>query len=341
MAKLKAPGSSSNEDPGPEDKLVWQPPTLDTWLDSVDEEENWLVEHFVPADAIILLSGQQKRAFKTWNAFLLAASIASGKSVAGLNVVRSGPVLIIEEEGAKPETKGRWNRLKAGHDFGKLDNLYFAHRQRIKLDDKAWLAKLQSWLQAIKPILVVYDGLTFAHSGDENSHEDMSKVVDSLQMIRNTGASVIMLAHLDKARGENPKADIDTQVRGSSLIVNMYDVHIAARRYKASQAYIDTIVRARDHGEKRFSITWDVPEDKDYAKASILQIIEGEKPVENAVERCRSLLKPGSYTARGLRELWGVSEKTARTIRERLIEDGVIVAQGNAFKVMINRSSEV
>lgn len=339
QARLKIPRAA----PEPEEKVTWSPPLLSDWLESVDVNKAWIIEHILPEDGLVLISGQQKRAFKTWFAFLLALCVSQGKKVGLLNPKRKGPVLIIEEEGARAQTKSRFLMLCAtlGLKTSDLTNIHFAHRERVKLDDEEWRKKIVDLVRRVEPVLVIYDALSYAHTGDENSHQDMTKVIDTMQSVRASGTTMVMLVHLDKQRGENPRSDIDTQPRGSSIIVNAYDTHLALRRYKMSAAHVDLYARHRDDAERRYSITWDVKEpsaldpNSGYAKFSMLEVIEGEKANDDLIERCKAILESESgtsWSARRLRELWEVSEKTSKMIRDNLIEAEFLEQNGATWQ---------
>jgi RecA-family ATPase len=344
MPKLKRSEGSPEQEEEPSNepsKEIWLPPTLDTWLAEVDESQEWHIDRIIPRDALVLISGHQKRAYKTWFSFLAGLVVASGRAQSLFNPLASGPVIIVEEEGARPQTKQRFQMLCNTYGFTDADlkNVFFSHRQRVKLDDPAWRKKLIDAARHIQPALVIYDALSYAHTGDENSHADMAPVIDTLQALRQTGSSVAILAHLDKARGENPRADIDTQVRGSSIVVNAYDMHLALRRYKMAAAHIDLIARARDAAEARFSVTWDVSEETNTARFNMLEVLDGE-PKDTTIDKYKALLETsrGPWSSRGLRELWQCSTKTEKVIRTKLIESGVLVEKGNAFSLASGES---
>ncbi len=336
MAKLP-PGKQTHETQATDTVQIWAPPTLNVWLESVDESRAWLIDHILPQDALVLISGQQKRAYKTWFAFNLALCIATGKGSGLILPKVTGPVIFVEEEGTQAKTKERFIMLcnTLGIEREELSNIYFAHRKRIKLDDDAWRKKLVELVRTVKPVLVIYDALSYAHTGNENSHEDMSPVIDTLASLRAEGCTVAILAHLDKDRGENPRADIDTQIRGSSIIVNAYDCHIALRRYKMTQAHIDCVIRSRDDEERRYSAVWNIDSEALTARLSFLQVIEGEKDTQDLLVKCKAIMEQdpdGVWTSRRLRELWGVSEKTARTIRDALVKSGALEQTGGSFR---------
>lgn len=340
MPKFKGPSLPPQEIENDEQEKgvpSWLPPTLDQWLAEVDETQEWLIDRIIPRDALVLVSGHQKRAYKTWFSFLAGLVLASGRTQSLFRPLVTGPVLIVEEEGARPQTKQRFQMLANTYGFTpeEMRNVYFSHRQRVKLDDPGWRAKLLAAARHIKPVLVIYDALSYAHTGDENSHADMAPVIDTLQALRSTGASVAVLAHLDKQRGENPRADIDTQVRGSSIIVNAYDMHLALRRYKMSAAHIDCIARARDAAEARYSITWDISEETNSARFNMLEVLEGA-PKDSTAERYKNMLTAhgGPWSSKGLRALWQCSVKTEKVLREKFMEEGILTSDGNSFALV-------
>jgi RecA-family ATPase len=342
MAKLRpVPDEGEAPDMGGADivALDWCPPTLTDWLAQVDENVRWLIPDFVPEDSLILLSGQQKRAFKTWFALTCALATALGRDVGGLKPTRAGPVLFIEEEGARASTKSRFKMLLNTYMIApeELSNVYFAHRNRIKLDDQGWRARLSNFMAAKQPALVVYDGLSFAHTGDENSHKDMSPVIDTLQLLRSFSCSTLLLAHVDKQRGENPHADIDIQVRGSSIIINSYDTHIAMRRYKMSDAHITCTVRSRDAEEKEFVVSWDIDEEKNHAALSYHKKHNENEPktmTQDSISRYKLILETAQgdkFSNVALRRLWELGTKTANMVRDILLKEGFLVPEGASY----------
>lgn len=264
------------------------------WIEEQSENKRWLIDDLIPEDGLILLSGQQKLAFKTWFAFATAIAISSGKSMSMLKPNRKAGVLIIEEEGGKAQTRSRFLAIAKGFGANKedLENIHFSFRNRVKLDNPVHKSQIKKLCEKHKPGLVILDALTYLHSGDENKIQDMLKVVDTINMIRSMGISVLIIAHLDKTRGSNVKTDIDLQIRGSSIISNSYDIHLALRRFSNQQKTIALTARARDEEEKFYKVDWKILSNKDkvaeYASVSlsetdleglnILTGVEEEKP---------------------------------------------------------------
>ena len=245
----------------------FQPDSLLEYLPTVAEfcaekmpERSWLCPRFTPTDSIILLSGQKKRAQKTWFAMANAVSVSTGRVLGPFEPASAQPVLFVEEEGSRLRTKQRWEAIcrAASLETNDLTRLYFVFRRRVKLDDPRWVSALVKKAKETRPSLVVFDALAYLKRGDENNLTEMLPVLDALYEIRGASApnaSVMVLAHLDKARGASPGLDIDDQVRGSGVFTDAYDLHLALRRY-ASRGPLQLIIRARDEEEKYFQVTW-------------------------------------------------------------------------------------
>jgi RecA-family ATPase len=104
----------------------------------------------------------------------------------------------------------------------------------------------------------VLDPLAQILSGDENSQEDIRKIVDAMKLIQKAGETetthgpaVALLCHLNK--GNNEAADIDAQLRGSSALAGCYDAHLAIRGTKQK---LKLTVRAKEAEEMEFGLTW-------------------------------------------------------------------------------------
>lgn len=319
----------------------WTPPTLDVWLKEAANAKRWIIKELFPEDSIILISGQQKRTFKTYFALAASLCISTGKKMGPLTPEDGkGPVLFVEEEGAHAETRerilGLCKTLKI--EQNRLNNFYFAFHQRVKLDNPGWVKSIRAHCHNTRPRLVIFDALTYLHNGDENKVPDIAPVVDALQDIRKEGGSVVLLAHTDKARGSDKKADIDDQVRGSSLIVNCYDMHLAFRRYKMSDAHIDLTVRSRGDEEKAYSVTWDIVTDKtrevnriQKAEMSMREVVCESNPYYP--QKCGEQLEAGRlYSPKELKRMWNCGQKTCDSVIGQLISNGALHQEDGAYR---------
>ena len=323
----------------PSANAPWSPPNLSTWLTQVDETQYWLLPGFIPQDAHTLMSGQQKRAAKTMTALAMTLSLATKTKYALFEPPKKTKVCYVLEEGAKAETKQRIVSIAKGmkiDPYTALTNVSWVFRERVKLDDDKWRIRLVKHCAETKAELIVLDAMSYLHKGDENDTKEMIQVVDTLQALRQTGASTLYLAHLDKVRGENPKADIDTQVRGSSVTVNAYDNHIANRRYHMRDAHIDVIVRPRGGEERFYSMAWDFPGAGEDGGAKLSMTEKNAGDIDDKfVTKCeRKLKEDKTYSLTALRELWDVSKKVGMAVIEKLEDQGRLEEDGEDWRVV-------
>lgn len=230
---------------------------LADWIPNakITNKTPWLVKGFIPSDGIVLVSGQQKKARKTYFAMSIGIGIATGCHPS-LEICDTGTVLGIFEEGRDAPTADRFEKLCEVHGVSIPSNFHIAWRPRLKLNNKDHKKILLEQIDKLKPKVVILDPLYRMIDGDENKQEDVNGVVETIFEIRSRNIVVILLVHLDKSRGEMASKDIDHQLRGSSLIPNMYDVHVALRKYKAKTKHIDVIVRDREGPEYSYMMRW-------------------------------------------------------------------------------------
>ena len=67
----------------------------------------------------------------------------------------------------------------------------------------------------------------------------------------------MLVTHLDKTRGEDGRASLDAQIRGSNALAGAYDVHIALRRYSHKIPTITITILSRDAALQTGTVDWD------------------------------------------------------------------------------------
>lgn len=243
----------------------WQFQHVTSWLQEPTPQGRWLLTGLLPAGSIGWISGPRKVAFKTWMAFLLNMSVASGKAF-GPHITPPEPanVWMIEDEGTTPDTKSRFRKIEKGafgHDFWQSDlyngRFFWTHHQRIKLDNPAHVRRIIQTTKDNDIKLITLDALTYAHRLDENKSADMRIVADAIMDIRaQTGATFLGIRHTGKQSQREPE-DIDLGNRGASVLDDLYDFHLALRRDKTSND-LWMKARYRDHAEKLFNVWWQI-----------------------------------------------------------------------------------
>jgi RecA-family ATPase len=325
---------------------------LNEWMSKVDDNVQWVIPQFVPKDSLILISGPQKRAYKTWFANAIALSVASGIPIDELRPLEAGNVLFFQEEGSRLGTKQRVQGICNQYNIPveSLNRIDYYFWQRVKLDTAYWNWAIMKKALEKKPSVIIFDALTYMHLAEENSISEMAKVIDTLHNLRAQGTAVIFLAHLDKLRGEQKTADIDSQVRGASNVVNSYDLHLALRKYDSKDKLIDLTVRAREHEEIEYKVAWDI-------KAGKIDPVTKIKPIESvkltiklideattkdAEANSALVMLPTNIPMKGsqIKALWDMPIGKVKRVQELLIARGELVKNTDNTYVRVIKKEE-
>lgn len=220
---------------------TFYPPTLADWAASVEGDKTpaFIIPKFLPADNLILLSGQPKDGRKTFFAMLTALVAATGQSVGPMECENPVNVLYIYREGARKPTLQRFKALCKGHGFpdpSAISNLFFHHRGNFWLDTGDWVSDVCAFIIEHKIGVVYIDTFAKSCQSDENSSRDMGVAVQQAEKLRDAGATVVLVHHLKKgspslSNGRSGFPEPDKDLRGSSALAGAYETHWAVRTY--------------------------------------------------------------------------------------------------------------
>lgn len=312
----------------------WVVPTLPAWLAEAEKARKWLYPGLLLEEAIVCMSGQKKRAKKSMTAFAMGIGLAAGKPVGIWKPDGVASVLIAEEEGPRASTRERLLAIcnGMGVDPASLNNVHFAFHQGVKLDQKKWRERLCKKVEEVKARLLILDAIVYMHDGDENKVADMAPVRETMHAVRSLGCTTMFLAHTDKARGEDPKADIDSQVRGSGLTTDAYDQHLALRRYNADDPITALTIRGRDQEERKYSVKWSFESVKDITTRAAMVVEDPKASFQNLILECANkLAMEHKYSLRLLQDLWQVPKSRAQLILDHLEELRLIEKRDSAW----------
>lgn len=137
-----------------------------------------------------------------------------------------GAALLVMEEGsiAGISYRIRYQRGALGIEDALVN---VAHRQRIRLDEKASRVALRAWVKEWRPSLVVLDPLNRLHGADENRPTQMTPVMDAMAALAyDHGCAVVAIHHLAKPSAER-RGDVWDRFRGASSIRSGTDANLA------------------------------------------------------------------------------------------------------------------
>jgi len=330
------------------DFMPWPPRGLDDWLTwaAARPEQTWMINNLLPSDAAVLISGQAKRAYKTWFAFEIAIALALGRSpVSLLTPVCQADSLVIELEGPVKQTEARWRMLVAPYGEQVGDHIKYMHRYNFRLDNAMHLQVVCELLQREKRRLVIIDTLAKAHGGDENSVKDVSETMRHIDQLRKAmpGGTVIFIHHLRKpadtrfiSRHDGPTdaPDIDSDIRGSSALAGFYDTHLAIRMANPHQTWLDLTVRSSDAEEKYYQLSWSIDDEVGHTAILDMKELSTDTISEIEAERCIGLLPyDEAYTVNELADIWQINVEVAKAYRGYLLDDGRLKKVNKAGKV--------
>ena len=327
----------------------WKPKLIREFLEGAEDTTRWIVPNFIPCEALVLVSGPRKLAWKTWLADFLTLVVAEGIQCGPVTPALTGPVIYFEEEGTARGTAERWAGFERTFELNlkESENLFYVFRDRVRLDDEAWTKKIIGAVQTLKPLMVVFDALTYMHGADENKTVEMRPVVETLQRIRALGTTCLFLTHTNTAGSQDPKMDEDMGVRGSKVILDAYDVHLALRRFRDSDPHIKLKVRQREGSQRVLNVTWDLRTEVDEEEQieQVMHVMPHFSDVETQPEFQRKqrvdllaeMVIGTMYSFGKLQEITKLTKKRLTRELNQLLEQEKIAAVKNGKHTMYKR----
>jgi RecA-family ATPase len=217
---------------------LFSPKRLPDWVAETlaSPEPDWLIPGFIPAQGLVLISGKPKRSRKSWLAYLMSMSLASGRHTGPFKPGTAQPVLYCNLEGAPGPTAQRFPMLDAGHGIPleECRDMHWVHNGGgIFLDNPESVAAICHYILEHRIKLVCFDTFARSFTGDENSSQDVGKAMRGLEKVRDAGAAVMLVTHLNKSKPTliAGQPDPDASIRGSSAIAGAYDVHLSIQTF--------------------------------------------------------------------------------------------------------------
>lgn len=295
----------------------------------------FVVEGIVPRRGVTLVTGEGGIG-KSFMLIDMAFSISNGKKFLGHFDCLKGPVSIMDLENDESTIALRTKKVFFGRieedDFDSDAPMYIIKKggladAEFQVDSEKGLQSLDKYLEERKPVALIIDPLTAAHSRDENDNIAMRSIIRSLQKLARAHNMAVVLVHHPRKRGL--VNDPGQMIRGASDLRNAVDSHLYLRRVSRDHILID-------HDKSRLSPEVDSfrieMTDSEDGNTTVFRYI-GET-TETAVKRAEareailSILqetgtsKTGEIVAR--LKAMGVGQTTIEGTLEQLTKDGEI-----------------
>jgi hypothetical protein len=162
-------------------------------LAQVDLKVEWALERLIPERAITITSAPGGTG-KTFLFLQIAKAISTGEPIFGLHTKKLNCVYV-DYENPLPLIIERIKKL--GAEFVFFWTLASEPKPPL-LDSDAW----ELFFNLPPDSLIVFDSLRSSHAGDENSSQDMSRILYRLKLLREKGFTISVLHHSPKGKDE-------------------------------------------------------------------------------------------------------------------------------------------
>lgn len=212
------------------------PLSLPVWVDETmkNPDPDWILPGFIPAQGLVIIAGRPKIAKKSWLAYAMAMSTASGVASGPFAPSRKTNVLFLSREGAPGPIAERFLLLEPGLGIPlwKCSNLYFVQNGAFFLDEPAHIKWLLQVIQEKQIGVVFIDTFSRSFRGDENNARDVAAAMRGVEKVRDAGAATVLVHHLGKSKvqGVGGTPDPDAGLRGSSALAGAYDSIISVQQ---------------------------------------------------------------------------------------------------------------
>jgi hypothetical protein len=159
-------------------------------------EDRWLIESLWGRQAVGLLGGGAK-SLKSWLGLDLAVSVASGTpALDRFRVEAPGRALVYLAEDRHAQVRTRLEAICRHRrlEIAELD-LAVITEAVVRLDTHRDQERLRATLEHLRPRLLLLDPLVRLHSCDENSSQDISRLLGYLRELQRTFDLALVLVH--------------------------------------------------------------------------------------------------------------------------------------------------
>jgi hypothetical protein len=183
-------------------------------LEAERPQDRWLIEYLWGRESVGVIGGSPKT-MKSWLGLDFAVSVASGTpALDRFHIEAPGTALIYLAEDGLPQVRARLEAI-CRHRGIPLENLDVAviTEPTVRLDAQRDQMRLRATVAHLRPRLLVLDPLVRLHSLDENSSQDISRLLGYLRDLQRSFDLALILVHHTSKRAH---AQPGQSLRGSS-----------------------------------------------------------------------------------------------------------------------------
>jgi hypothetical protein len=306
-------------------------------LEIAEQEYPWIVPGLLAEGDKVLVGGQQK-SFKTWLMLFMVKALCEGQNFLGRMewpVTKPRRVLFVEEEGNIISLAKRAKKV-----IGEIseDNLFWMHKQTVRLDDAVSYNNLINEIERFAPHVLILDPLQRMHSKVEDNSWEMGEVWDAIHnlTVRFPRMAVIIVHHFKKG-----DADVGwDSFRGSSRSAGEADLGLMIKRDRnattLTEAVVTMTIDGRDipavsAGEGKLNeIRIFINTEKWTIESGDLRVIDAAedakiRSIENQI--VQFIMKSGSKSVKELSEQFGIVDHKLNRIMRDLANQGALVRE--------------
>lgn len=245
--------------------------TLDELLKTEYPEARFTIEHLFEAGTINMLSAPPNK-WKSWVVLHAAIVVASGENFLGKFKTEKVPVMIVNEEDNERLLQERFNMLM--EEPADLP-IYLHIGKQIKITEE-FVTELIMEAQLKSIGLMIFDSLRSVHEADENSSQEMQKIMDQLKRISRAGITVLFTHHnRKKPYGGGSKDESGEESRGSSAINAAIHGHLSCEESKHDEQTYLVIRQQKLKADKKLD-PFEIRIEHDKTKAKMSFIYDGK-----------------------------------------------------------------
>lgn len=204
-----------------------------------------VIEGIISRSELIILSAKAK-SYKSMLTTKMALDVAHGRSFLGQFETTKSNVLIVQTEVSHASFQDRVRMLNQDDDL-ESSNVFILESNRLRIDSDGDLELLEEEIKKRDIGLLILDPLYTLHRGDENSAEQMGKILGGLNKVVNeTNVACLLVHHQGKRHESSEAGQVSQRHRGSSAISDVPDGSISIAKRSENEIRLSFEFRNRE-----------------------------------------------------------------------------------------------